>query len=55
MKNDEDPVEFVSFRMRKINNEAHQIAIALVTNRQNNLRTIVISNISEEAFFVLEG
>ena len=55
MKHDEDPVEFVSFRMRKINIEAYQTAIALVAQHQHDLRTIVINNISEEAFFVLEG
>jgi hypothetical protein len=54
MQHEEDPVEFVSFRMRKINNEAYQTAIALVTQHQNDLRTIVINNILEEAF-VLEG
>lgn len=55
MKHEEDPVEFVSFRMRKINIEAYQTAIALVAQHQHDLRTIVINNISEEAFFVLEG
>ena len=34
MKHDEDPVEFVSFRMRKINTEAYQTAIALVAQHQ---------------------
>jgi hypothetical protein len=55
MQHEEDPVEFVSFRMRKINIEAYQTAIALVAQHQNDLRTIVINNIPEEAFFVLEG
>ena len=55
MKHEEDPVEFVSFRMRKINIEAYHTAIALVAQHQHDLRTIVINNISEEAFFVLEG
>jgi hypothetical protein len=41
--------------MRKINIEAYQTAIALVAQHQHDLRTIVINNISEEAFFVLEG
>jgi hypothetical protein len=54
MKHEEDPVEFVSFRMRKINIEAYQTAIALVAQHQNDLHTIVINNISKEAFFVLE-
>jgi CRISPR/Cas system endoribonuclease Cas6 (RAMP superfamily) len=55
MKHEEDPVKFVSFRMRKINIEAYQTAISLVSQHQNDLRTIVINKISEEAFFVLEG
>jgi hypothetical protein len=40
--------------MRKINNKPYQTAIALVAKHQNDLITIVINNISEEAFFVLE-
>jgi hypothetical protein len=31
------------------------IAVALVAQHQNNLRTVVINNVSEEAFFVMEN
>jgi hypothetical protein len=53
MKSEEYAAEFVLFRMRKINNEAYLTAIALVAQHQNDLRTIVINNVSEEGFFIV--
>jgi hypothetical protein len=55
LKHAEDPDEFIAFKMQKINQKAFNNAIALVAQHQNNLRTVVINNISKEAYFVLEG
>jgi hypothetical protein len=49
------PDEYISFRMRNVNPTAFQNAVALVAQHQNDLRTIVVDNVAEEAYFVLEG
>ena len=48
------PDAFISFRMRSINSKAYQHAVALVAQHQHELRTIVLNNVAEEAYFVLE-
>ena len=51
----DSPEDFISFRMKRMNYKAFQHAIAMVAQTQNDLRTIVLNNISEEAYFVLES
>ena len=41
--------------MKNVNPKAFQHAVAIVAQHQNELRTIVVNNVAEEAFFVLEG
>jgi hypothetical protein len=54
-KHAEDPDEFIAFKMQKISSKAFNNAIALVAQHQNDVWTVVINNVSEEAYFVLEG
>jgi hypothetical protein len=46
---------YISFRMKAMNPKAYKHAVALVAQHQNNLRTVVINNVSEDAFFVMEN
>ena len=50
----EDPNEYVSYKMRYVSPKAFNNAIALVAQHQNDLRTVVINNVTESAYFVLE-
>ena len=54
LKHAEDPDEYVSYRMRYVSSKAFNNAVALVAQHQNDLRTVVINNVSESAYFVLE-
>lgn len=50
----EDPDAYISFRMKSINQVAFRHAVALVAQHQNDLRTIVVNNVSSDAYFTLE-
>jgi hypothetical protein len=50
----EDPNAYISFRMKSINQVAFRNAEALVAQHQNNVRTIVVNNVSSDAYFTLE-
>jgi hypothetical protein len=47
--------EYVSFRTQKVNEKAFKNAIALVAQIQDDSRSIVIENVSEEAFFIYDS
>jgi hypothetical protein len=49
------PDSYISFRMKAMNPTAFKHAVAMVAQFQNDLRTIVINNVSEEAYFVMEN
>jgi hypothetical protein len=51
----EDPDAYISFRMKSINQVAFRNAVALVAQHQNDLRTIVVNNVSSDAYFTLEA
>jgi hypothetical protein len=55
LKASQNPDYYISFRLKKMNPTAFRHAVAIVAQHQNDLRTIVINNVSEEAFFVLEN
>jgi hypothetical protein len=46
--------DYVSFRVKSVNPTAYKHAIAVVAQHQNDLRTIVVNNVSEGAYYVLK-
>ena len=48
------PDEFISFRVKQIDEKAFANGIAITAQHQQDLRTVVVNNISEDAFFILE-
>ena len=55
LKHMDGPEDFISFRLRNVNPKAFNNAVAIIAQHQNDLRTVVVNNVSSEAFFVLEG
>ena len=55
MEHIKHPEEYVSFRMQYINKQAFEKAIAYTAQFHDDLRTIVIKQVSEDAFFILEN
>jgi hypothetical protein len=47
--------DYVSFRTQYVNEKAFEHAVALTAQIQNDTRAIVINNVSEEAFFILDS
>lgn len=48
------PEDYVSFRLQKVNEKAFKSAVALAAQIQQDSRTIIINNVAEEAFFILD-
>jgi hypothetical protein len=49
------PDDFIPFRMRQVNEEAFNNGVAMVAEYQQDLRTIVIDNVTTDAYFVMEN
>jgi hypothetical protein len=50
-KTSNQPDTYISFCMKAVNLKAYKHAVALVAQHQNNLKTVVINNVSEEAVY----
>jgi hypothetical protein len=55
LKMADTPEDYVSFRTQIVNNKAFQHAVAMTAQIQNDTRTIIIENVSEEAYFIYES
>ena len=55
LKHLESPEEYISFRTQEINEKAFKNAVAVVAQLQSDTRAIVIENVSEDAYFILDS